>query len=108
MSVTISTKVPEELADRIKEVQEEGESRSATVRRLIRAGLDDESTEHVITGPILILWLGSLAATAHYASATPGTGRAGIALMVIGYLLTYQTVNQQLRETYASIRHSEE
>lgn len=40
MSQIISTDVPDDLKDRIEEEQEEGESRSAAVRRLIRRGLD--------------------------------------------------------------------
>jgi len=43
VSVTISTKVPEELAETIAEAQEEGESTSACVRRLIRGGLEREA-----------------------------------------------------------------
>lgn len=39
MSKVISADVSDDLAERIEEEQEEGESRSATVRRLIRSGL---------------------------------------------------------------------
>jgi len=40
MSRVISTDVPNDLAERIEEAREREESRSACVRRLIRAGLD--------------------------------------------------------------------
>ena len=40
MSKVISADVSEDLAERIEAEQEEGESRSATVRRLVRRGLD--------------------------------------------------------------------
>ena len=40
MSRVISTDVPNDLAERIEEAREGDESRSACVRRLIRAGLD--------------------------------------------------------------------
>ena len=42
MSRVISTDVPDDLAERIEEAREGKESRSACVRRLIRAGLDAE------------------------------------------------------------------
>jgi len=44
MSKVISTDVPDDLAERIEAEQEEGESRSATVRRLIRRGLDADQS----------------------------------------------------------------
>lgn len=42
MSKVISADVSDDLAERIEEEQEEGESRSATVRRLVRSGLDPQ------------------------------------------------------------------
>jgi len=45
MTRTISTKLPEDLIDEIEEYQEDDESRSAAVRRLIRSGLDAERSD---------------------------------------------------------------
>ena len=55
MSHIISTDVSDDLKDRIEEEQEEGESRSAAVRRLIRQGLDAES----IGLPVMLIVLGA-------------------------------------------------
>jgi hypothetical protein len=107
MSVTISTKVPEELAERIEEAREEGETRSATVRRLIRAGLEtpDSPTNPV---PLVLMWGGSVAVAAQYASATDPFGPLGIAAIVAGYLLTYQSVNDRVRRVFGTSTDSEE
>lgn len=45
MGEIISADVPDELAEQIDEAQGEGESRSATVRRLIRDGLEEQGSE---------------------------------------------------------------
>ena len=57
MSTIISTDVPEDLADRIEAAQEEGESRSACVRRLLRAGLSEQEPDYR-TLPLLALVTG--------------------------------------------------
>lgn len=99
MSVTISTKVPEELAERIEEAQEEGESTSATVRRLIRAGLAaPDSASNTV--PLVLMWCGSVAVAAQYASATDPLGPLGVAAIVAGYLLTYESVNTRVRQVF--------
>lgn len=100
MSVTISTKVPEELAERIEEEREEGENRSACVRRLIREGLTGSDSR---TGPvpIVLMWCGSVAVAAQYASATDPFGPLGIAAIVAGYLLSHETVNTRVRGVFA-------
>lgn len=107
MSVTISTKVPEELAERIEEAQEDGENRSACVRRLIRAGLDtpDSPTNPV---PLVLMWGGSVAVAAQYASATDPFGPLGAAAIVAGYLLTYETVNAKVSRVFGGSTDSEE
>lgn len=43
MSNVISSDVSDDLMERIEAEQEEGESRSAVVRRLIRRGLDEDN-----------------------------------------------------------------
>lgn len=58
MSVTISAKVSEELNERIDEAREEGESKSKAIGRLIRTGLDGESSGVGLN--ILLLWWGSI------------------------------------------------
>ena len=55
MSNIISTDVPDDLKDRIEAEQEENESRSAVVRRLIRQGLDAES----LGVPAMLIVLGA-------------------------------------------------
>jgi len=55
MSHIISTDVSDDLKDRIEEEQEEGESRSAAVRRLIRRGLNAES----LGVPAMLIVLGA-------------------------------------------------
>ena len=69
MSPVISTDVSEELAERVEEHQEEGESRSAVIRRLLRAGIDAEEAGKVrefdpvwtgmVTGGIVVAALGA-------------------------------------------------
>jgi hypothetical protein len=106
VSVTISTKVPEELAERIEEAKEEGENTSACVRRLIRAGLTatDNPTGPV---PVVLMWGGSVAIATQYASATGLIGPLGIAAMLAGYLLTYESVNDRVRGVFAGSTDSE-
>lgn len=58
MTQTISAKLPKDLVDRIEEVQEEGESRSAAVRRLIRAGLDQRHSGIYLSRPAAIFMIG--------------------------------------------------
>jgi hypothetical protein len=90
MSITISTKVPEELADRIDEAREEGENTSACVRRLIRAGLDaddGDDAQHRAPPYLYAVFLGSLLFLAPITSpeAISGATMMGLgALLVIG------------------------
>jgi len=84
MSVTISTKVPEELAERIEEAQEEGESKSAAVRRLIRDGLDGGKTEYHVPPHLYAVFMGSVLFLAPITD--PGTISGGT-MMGLGALL---------------------
>jgi len=58
MSNIISADVSDDLKDRIEAAREDGESRSAAVKRLIRAGLDGDSGNSLGIGYGLI-WAGS-------------------------------------------------
>lgn len=88
MSVTISMKVPEELADRIEDAREDGESTSACLRRVTREGLDArERNPHAVTLPILLFWFGSVAVASQYVDATGAVGPAGFAMIVVGFYL---------------------
>lgn len=53
MSKVISADVPDDLAERVEESREEGESRSAAVRRLVRTGLDADNSNAAV--PTIIL-----------------------------------------------------
>ena len=81
MSQIISTDVPDDLKDRIEEEQEEGESRSATVRRLIRRGLDAES----IGVPVVLMILGAFMMGA---ALTPNMNPAYIMLIGVTLLIS--------------------
>lgn len=84
MSVTISTKVPEELADRIDEAREEGENTSACVRRLIRAGLDPDDATVGVPPYVLAAFAGSVL---FLAPITEPSAISGAAMMGLGALL---------------------
>ena len=60
MGITIGADVPEELRDRIDAYREDGESRSAAVERLIRAGLEAESADPTVPVPALLVTTGAL------------------------------------------------
>ena len=55
MGSVISTDVPDDLKEQIEAEQGEDESRSATVRRLVRRGLDDDT----IGIPYVLILFGS-------------------------------------------------
>lgn len=92
MSRVISAAVSEELAERVDAAREgdgdDQESRSATVERLIRQGLDAEEPDPTaLSLPNVLLWGGSVFAAAQYVDATGGLGPAGIVMMALGVLL---------------------
>lgn len=91
MSKVISADVSDDLAERIEEEQEEGESRSATVRRLVRSGLDPQPAgiRNLPTRRILIV-VGILLILIGTTPPEPlrlALGATGIGLNVIGLLL---------------------
>ena len=91
MSKVISADVPNDLADRVEDEQEDGESRSAAVRRLVRAGLDSkEETADSVPLPLYIAWLGTLAGAAGLLDASPTIGVGGVVVFVAA-LVYYAT-----------------
>jgi hypothetical protein len=110
MSRTISAKVNDELLERIEEAREgeppDQESRSATIERLIRDGLNTSDTR-TDPLPVVLMWGGSVAIATQYASATGLIGPLGIAAMLAGYLLTYESVNDRVRGVFAGSTDSE-
>jgi hypothetical protein len=60
MGITIGADVPEELRDRVDEYRDDGESRSAAVERLIRAGLEAEGAEPTVPARTLLFVFGAL------------------------------------------------
>lgn len=91
MSKVISADVSDELAERVEEEREEGESRSAAVRRLVRAGIESEGNSwkdiptRRMVGGIGILLI--LVATAPPQPLDLAVGVFGMALTAIGALL---------------------
>lgn len=100
MSKVISADVPDDLAERIEEAQEEGESRSAAVRRLLRTGLDAENSQHTPAIAWWFLTVGGFLFTAAYIDASPAAlvGGAGVVLFVAGFALSRETVRHELAE----------
>lgn len=91
MSKVISADVSDDLAERIEEEQEDGESRSATVRRLVRSGLDPQPSSIrslpnrrilILAGVLLIL-----IATTPPEPLRLAFGVAGMSLSALGGLL---------------------
>lgn len=88
MSVTISTKVPEELQQKILDEMEEGENRSACVRRLVRAGLDDADRPpgvYVTRWAVAVL-IGWFLVIGAFGSFERYLGYVGLAVIVAGVL----------------------
>lgn len=64
----ISAEVPEELNERIAEFQQEGESRSAAIRRLCRKGLDEGPGNgmYAVVATFAVAWVGVAVLTDSY------------------------------------------
>lgn len=101
MSPVISTDVPEDLKDQIEDQQEEGESRSATVRRILRAGLHraDEPAGVYVPWPAGIAFLGWMLVMASWADAAEIVGLLGLLLVALGALFFLPPV-QALTASY--------
>ena len=85
MSPTIGADVSEDLKREVDEHREEGESRSAAVRRLVRDGLDvdDRPPGFHVPYPVAVNLLGWWLITATFFEAqTTATGWLGVALVV--------------------------
>ena len=87
VSRTISTKVPEELGDRIDEATEEGESTSAAVRRLIRAGLDADDATDAPAGLPPYLYAAFIGSVLFLAPITEPSAISGAVMMGLGAVL---------------------
>lgn len=83
MSPTIGADVSDDFKERIDEYRETDESRSACVRRLIRAGIDAKENRHTITPPMMAAWVGSLFITTAFVP-EPGFGNI---LAILGLVL---------------------
>jgi Arc/MetJ-type ribon-helix-helix transcriptional regulator len=93
VSVTISTKVPEELDERIERAKDEGENTSACVRRLIRAGLKTEDTDGILlTQRAFVLqtvgWVGTMFAVGAFGSFDRSFGFVGLAALAAVLLVS--------------------
>lgn len=82
----VSAKVSDDLKKRIEEFQEEGEHKSDTIRRLLRAGLEhQECRERGDSGPLLRLsgWLSNTAPAAVLAAVLVAI-LAGVSVVPMG------------------------
>lgn len=94
----ISSRVTDEDLERIEAARQGGEKRSATIRRLIRAGLDAEDDSISLSLPLALMWAGSVAVASQYANASGLLGPAGIAGVLIGFILTLDAVSDRLSD----------
>lgn len=108
MKTTISAKVSEELAERIDAAKDEGESRSAAIARLLRAGLDAEQSQHSITLPVLLLWFGTIAISAQYATASGLLGPAGLISAAVGIALMNERISDYVNAVRARFTSGED
>lgn len=101
---TLSTKVHPGTEEAIEEYRtEHGISRSAAIRRLITTGLEaEEQPRDTISMPLMIIWIGSLLATATYVTGTSWAGIVGVGMMVIGFALTRDRVIRILNKATSS------
>jgi len=91
---TISTKVPEDLEEKIEEHREEGESRSAAVRRLVREGIDAEesTTPDALAFGLIIGGIVGIFLTLTNGSILVGA----LSVLAIGIGLTYDRYRSRL------------
>lgn len=94
MSPVISADVPEDMSDRIDEEQEEGESRSAVVRRLLRVGIDVSQSPAgvLVPWPAAVAFVGWLLVAATWVDAQPIVGVAGLVTVTFGILFSIPRV----------------
>jgi hypothetical protein len=80
MSYVISAEVSDDLKERIEQAQEEGESRSAAVRRLVRDGLDEDENR------VVAFWASfagvMMYSAAYYAGGNTAAAGVGLAFML--------------------------
>lgn len=109
MSPVISADVSEDVRDQVDGAREEGESRSAAVRRLLRAGLDAENSDqlHPISLALAflatVIFFGSPEVTVSLDLAGVPTYAVGLLLFGLAALLNRKTVRDTLTRQYKRI-----
>lgn len=99
---TLGAKVPEDLSERIENYRNtHGLNTSQAIRQLVRIGLEAEENPHTITLPLLLIWFGTVAMAAQYASATGLFGPTGIAVAAAGTALLNEDIHNQFNNLYA-------
>lgn len=101
MTRVISAGVSEELAEQLEDHREDGESRSKTIDRLLRAGLDREQTGRTITLGTWLMWVGSLLFVAAYVDAGTTTGQLGLAAVALGAVSNQDRIDRARRSVKA-------
>lgn len=98
---TLSTKVHTDTKEAVEAYRAEHEiSRSEAIRRLITNSLENEDRpDHTVSFATLLMWIGSILATAHYVEATGYAGPVGIALLAGGFVLTRRRVINAISST---------
>lgn len=99
MSTVISTGVTDEMDERIEALRDDGESKSAVVRRLIRDGLRAEETGERVPLRLVVAWLGSLIAAAALVSPASTTSEAAgiLGLGTFAVAITYPRAIRRFR-----------
>ncbi|WP_156037911.1 hypothetical protein [Haloferax prahovense] len=107
MTTTISAKVSEDLAQRIEDAREDGETRSHAIGRLLRTGLEADPSTTSISLPIVLLWSGTLFLASAYADASGLIGPAGAVLTLGGVLLSHDDARAALLNVYHDLGQSD-
>lgn len=101
-SHTISVKVSEELKSRIEAAQQDGETRSACLRRLIRTGLDNQTADSLtnrISTAIALVILGGYPSLAAY------SGAPTLAVGFIGFLVLLALFEPQINQIWTRLQN---
>jgi hypothetical protein len=104
-----STKVPDELADRIDEYADRHNlTRSKAIRDLTEAGLEAEETPDHVSLPTVIAGIGLFFFLGAYAevSIEPFAGNVGGLLVLVALLIQYRPIVDYLRHLAGRVRSS--
>jgi hypothetical protein len=110
MSPTVGADVSEDLRERIDEYREDNESRSAAVRRLLRAGLDAEEADQLHPASLALVLLATLIfgaspqVTISFNVAGVPMYAVALLLFTVAALLNRESVRERLRGLYTRIR----